>query len=186
MANPIIISPRLVSQCWTALAVFLILLTRPVFASCQTEGLKFDHAQLRATPPDASVSAGYLQITNTTGQTQRLVSASAPFAKRAEIHYMKHDSGVMKMFEIKSGLAVPDRLTVALIPKGSHLMFMGLDRQLKEDDIFLVTLEFAPCGQVTLPFHVTRLPRLGQIHGKTHKKGDIQKGHDHKQHDHSH
>ena len=83
--------------------------------SGQTEGLKFDHAQLRATPPNAPVSAGYLQITNTTGQTQTLVSASAPFAKRAEIHDMKNDSGVMKMYEIERGLAVPDRLTVALM-----------------------------------------------------------------------
>ena len=32
-----------------ALAVFLFF-ARPAFASCQTEGLKFDHAQLRATP----------------------------------------------------------------------------------------------------------------------------------------
>ena len=182
MANPIILYPRPFLQCWAALAVFLVFLTRPAFASCQTEGLKFDHAQLRATPPNAPVSAGYLQIINTTGQTQTLVSASAPFAKRAEIHDMKHDSGVMKMYEIESGVAVPDRLTVALMPKGSHLMFMGLDRQLKEDDILSVSLEFAPCGQVTLPFHVTRLPRLGQ----THTKGHIQKGHDHKQHDQSH
>ena len=182
MVNPIIPSLRLVLQCWTALAVFLVFLPGPVFASCQNEGLKFYHAQLRATPPNAPVSVGYLEITNTTGQIQTLISVSAPFAKRAEIHDMKHDAGVMKMFEIESGLAVPDKLTVALMPKGSHLMFMGLDRQLKEDDILSVSLEFAPCGQVTLPFHVTRLPRLGQ----THTKGHIQKGHDHKQHDQSH
>ena len=37
----------------------------------------------------------------------------------------------MKMYEIERGLAVPDRLTVALMPKGRHLMFMDLDRQLK-------------------------------------------------------
>ena len=186
MANPIILYPRPFLLCWAALAVFLVFLTRPAFASCQTEGLRFDQAQLRATPPNAPVAAGYLQITNTTGQTQTLVSASAPFAKRAEIHYMKHDSGVMKMYEIERELAIPDRLTVALMPKGRHLMFMDLDRQLKEDDIFLVTLEFVPCGRVTVPFHVTRLPGLVHTHGETHTKGHIQKDHDHKQHDHSH
>ena len=174
MLNPIIFSLRLVLRYWALLAVFLVSLPWPAFASCQTEGLKFEHAQLRATPPNAPVSAGYLQITNTTGQTQTLVSASAPFAKRAEIHDMKHDSGVMKMYEIESGLAVPDRLTLALMPKGRHLMFMGLDRRLEEDDIFPVTLEFAPCGQVTLPFHVTRLPGLEHTREETHKKG-----HDH-------
>jgi len=90
------------------------------------------------------------------------------------------------MSEIESGLAVPDRQTVALMPKGRHLMFMGLDRQLKEDDIFSITLEFAPCGQVTLPFHVTGLPGVGHSFGKTNIKGHTQKGHEHKQHDHGH
>ena len=186
MANPIIHLLRLFLQCCAALAVFLVFLTRPAFASCQTEGLKFDHAQLRATPPNAPVSAGYLQITNSTGQTQTLVSASASFAKRAEIHDMKHDSGFMKMYEIESGLAVPDRLTVTLMPKGRHLMFMDLDRQLKEDDIFSITLEFVPCGRLTVPFHVTRLPGLVHTQGELNTKGRKQKDHDHKQHDHSH
>ena len=181
MVNPIVLYLRPVLKCWAALVVFLVFWTGPAFSSCQTEGLKFDHAQLRATPPNAPVSAGYLQITNTTGQTQTLVSASASFAKRAEIHDMKHDSGVMKMYEIESGLAVPDRITVALMPKGRHLMFMDLDRQLKEDDMFSVSLEFVPCGRVTLPFHVTRLPGLEHTHGETHTKD-----HDHKQRDHSH
>tara|TARA_B100000963_G_scaffold318443_1_gene299558 strand:+ start:589 stop:1134 length:546 start_codon:yes stop_codon:yes gene_type:complete len=181
MANPFVLYLRPFLQCWAALAVFLVFLTRPAFASCQTEGLKFDHAQLRATPPNSPVSVGYLQITNTTGQTQTLVSASAPFAKRAGIHDMKHGSGVIKMYEIESGLAVPDRLTVMLMPKGRHLMFMDLDRQLKEDDVFSVTLEFVPCGRVMVPFHVTRLPGLVHTHGKTHAKDHI-----HKQHDHSH
>ena len=186
MANPIIFYLRPFLQCWATLAVFLVFLIGQAFASCQTDGLKFDHAQLRATPPNAPVSAGYLQIINTTGQTQTLVSASAPFAKRAEIHDMKHDSGVMKMYEIERGLAVPDRQTVALMPKGRHLMFMDLDRQLKEDDIFPVTLEFVPCGRVSLPFHVTRLPGLVHTPRETHTKGHTQEDHDHKQHDHSH
>ena len=186
MVNFAILSLRLVLQSWAALAVFIVFLPEPAFANCQTEGLKFNHAQIRATPPNATVSAGYLQITNTTGQTQTLVSVLAPFAQKAEIHDMKIDAGVMKMFEIESGLAVPDRQTVALMPKGRHLMFMGLDRQLKEGDIFSIILEFAPCGQLTLPFHVTGLPGHAHSHGKTNIKGHTQKGHEHKQHDHTH
>ena len=72
MADPIILYLRPFLQCWAALAVFLVFLTRPAFASCQTEGLKFAHAQLRATPPNAPVSAGYLQITNTPVRPKRL------------------------------------------------------------------------------------------------------------------
>ena len=31
---------------------------------------------------------------------------------------MKHENGVMKMHEIEGGLALPDGLTVKLMPKG--------------------------------------------------------------------
>ena len=133
MFRPILLSLRPVLRPVTLLAVCLTLLSAPTFADCQSEGLKLDHAQLRATLPNAPVSAGYLYITNTTGQSQTLLSVAAPFAQRAEIHDMKHDAGVMKMYEIKGGVAVADGFTVALMPKGRHLMFMGLERQLKED-----------------------------------------------------
>ena len=186
MFRPVLLSLWPVLRRVTLLAGCLILLSAPTFADCQSEGLKLDHAQLRATPPNAPVSAGYLYITNTTGQSQTLLSVAAPFAQRAEIHDMKHDAGVMKMYEIKGGVAVADGLTVALMPKGRHLMFMGLQRQLKEDDVFPVTLEFAPCGQITLPFYVTKLPGPADRHKKTHTEGHTQKGHNQKHSDHNH
>ena len=134
------------------------LMAAPVAASCLETGLMLEHTQIRATAPNAPVSAGYLQITNMTGQTQTLVAAAAPFSQTAEIHDMKHENGVMKMHEIDGGLALPDGLTVKLMPKGRHLMFMGLDRQLKDDDRYQITLTFSPCGKVTLPFHVVKAP----------------------------
>lgn len=136
----------------------LFLAGSPALASCLDQGLKLEKAQLRATAPNAPVSAGYLQITNMTGQTQTLVAAAAPFSQTAEIHDMKHENGVMKMHEIDGGLVLPDGLTVKLMPKGRHLMFMGLDRQLKDDDRYQITLTFSPCGKVTLPFHVVKTP----------------------------
>ena len=182
----VIFSLRPVFRRVALLAGCLAMASGPAFAACQAEGLKLDHAQLRTTPPNAQVSAGYLYITNTTGQTQTLLSIAAPFAQRVVIHDMKHDAGVMKMYEIKGALAVPDGLTVALMPKGRHLMFMGLKRQLKEDDVFPVTFEFAPCGQITLPFYVTRLPRPADSHKKMHTKSHTQKGHKQKHKDHNH
>ena len=185
MFRPVLLLLRSVLRRVVLPAGCLFLSYATASAGCQGEGLKFHHAQIRATPPNAPVSAGYLHITNTTGQTQTLLSAAAPFAQRAEIHDMRHDAGVMKMYEIKGGLAVPDGLTVALVPKGRHLMFIGLERQLKEDDVFKVTLEFSPCGQITLPFHVTRLPGPADKHKKTHTKGHTQVGHNQKHKEHN-
>lgn len=143
------------------------LMAFPAAASCLDQGLKLEHTQIRATAPNAPVSAGYLQITNNTGQTQTLISAVAPFSQAAEIHDMKHENGVMKMHEIDGGLVLPDGLTVALMPKGRHLMFMGLDRQLKDGDSYQITLAFTPCGKVTLPFSVVNMTG----HKKGHKQG---------------
>ena len=64
---------------------------------------------------------------------------------------MKHENGVMKMHEIEGGLALPDGLTVKLMPRGRHLMFMGLNRQLKPDEAYEISLTFT-CGEVVLPF----------------------------------
>ena len=141
------------------LAVAGVLLSgSPVLSSCLEDGLSADHAQIRATAPNAPASAGYLQLTNKTGQTQTLMAASAPFSQLTQIHDMKHEDGVMKMQEITGGLVVPDGLTIKLMPKGRHLMFMGLDRQLNAGEAFEITLNFTPCGQVTLPFTVVSTP----------------------------
>lgn len=146
-----------VKRCVVLASAGLFLMACPVAASCLDQGLKLDGAQLRATAPNAPVSAGYLQITNQTGQTQTLISVSAPFARTAELHDMKQEGGVMKMFELDGGLVLPDGLTAALKPMGRHLMFMGLDRQLKQGERFDITLSFAPCGEVTLPFSVMKM-----------------------------
>jgi len=146
----------------------LFLAGSPALASCLDQGLKLEKAQLRATAPNAPVSAGYLQITNMTGQTQTLVSAAAPFSETAEIHDMKHENGVMKMHQIDGGLVLPDGLTVALQPKGRHLMFMGLDRQLKPEQSYQITLTFTPCGDVTIPFLVVTTPGQHKAHKHSH------------------
>ena len=144
------------------------LMAAPVAASCLETGLMLEHTQIRATAPNAPVSAGYLQITNMTGQTQTLVSAAAPFSQTAEIHDMKHENGVMKMHQIDGGLVLPDGLTVALQPKGRHLMFMGLDRQLKPEQSYQITLTFTPCGDVTMPFLVVTTPGQHKAHKHSH------------------
>lgn len=153
-----------VQNAYTRMKRYLVLATAGLFvmacpaaASCLDQGLKLDGAQLRATAPNAPVSAGYLQITNQTGQTQTLVAVAAPFSQTAELHDMKQEGGVMKMFELDGGLVLADGLTAALKPMGRHLMFMGLDRQLKDGERFDITLTFAPCGEVTLPFTVMKM-----------------------------
>ena len=51
-------------------------------------------------------------------------------------------------------MAVPAGGSVALAPKGYHLMFLGLKKPLKEGDTFAGTLTFEKAGTVAVTFEV--------------------------------
>lgn len=108
----------------------------------------------RATLPNAPVAGGYLSITNGGHADDRLVSASADFAKKTEIHEMKMEGDVMKMQALPDGVALPAGATVDLKPGGNHIMFMGLKHPLKEGETVNVTLTFEKAGEVSVPLQV--------------------------------
>ncbi|WP_246164080.1 copper chaperone PCu(A)C [Blastochloris sulfoviridis] len=108
----------------------------------------------RATPPAAKVGGGYLRITNTGTEPDRLVGMSAPVAGRGEIHEMAVVDGVMRMRELEDGIAIAPGQTVELKPGGLHVMFMDIQEPLKEGATIPVTLRFAKAGTIEVPFQV--------------------------------
>lgn len=119
--------------------------------------LEIENPYARATPPNAPVSGGYMTIRNTGGEADRLVSGHAAFAERIEIHEMTMQGDVMKMRQIEGGLEIPAGGEVVLKPGGYHVMFIGLDGQLKQGDIQKVTLIFEKAGSIELDFNVQDL-----------------------------
>lgn len=59
--------------------------------------LKIDHPWTRATPGGARVAGGFMTITNTGAQPDRLIGGSAVPAGIFEVHEMKMEGNVMKM-----------------------------------------------------------------------------------------
>ena len=112
--------------------------------------------QIRATAPGMAVTGGYVTITNNGHAGDRLVAASAGFAKRVEIHEMIHDNGVMKMRQRSGGIEIPAGETVMLKPGGLHMMFMGLGETMAPGDMRDVTLEFASGHVVSVPAMVLK------------------------------
>ena len=112
--------------------------------------------QIRATAPGMAVTGGYVTITNNGQAGDRLVGASAGFAKRVEIHEMIHDNGVMKMRQRSGGIEIPAGETVMLKPGGLHIMFMGLGETMAPGDMRDVTLEFASGHVVSVPAMVLK------------------------------
>lgn len=132
-----------------ALAGALALPLVPAAASdVVADGLRIEQPWSRATAPGAPVAAGYMTITNTGTQAERLVGGSAPFAGRVEIHEMGINGDVMRMRELEDGLAIPPGETVTLEPGGFHVMFMDLVEPLREGETVPATLSFERAGEV--------------------------------------
>ncbi|CAL78836.1 conserved hypothetical protein; putative signal peptide; putative Nuclear export factor GLE1 domain [Bradyrhizobium sp. ORS 278] len=104
----------------------------------------------RATPGGAKVGAGFITLTNTGREPDRLIAASADIADTVEIHEMSTRDGVMVMRPIEQGLVLPPGQTVALTSGGTHLMLTGLKAPLVEGRSVAVTLQFERAGKMAV------------------------------------
>jgi uncharacterized protein YcnI/copper(I)-binding protein len=108
----------------------------------------------RATPGGAKVAGGFMKITNTGKEPDRLIGGTVPFAGRFEVHEMAMNNGVMTMRELSKGLEIKPGETVELKPGGYHLMFMDLKQGLKEGEAVKGTLVFEKAGKVDVEYKV--------------------------------
>jgi copper(I)-binding protein len=124
--------------------------------------LKIIEPWARATPNGASVGAGYLTITNTGSEPDRLLGGTTAVAGSFEVHEMKMDNGVMKMRPVAGGIEIKPGQTVELKPNGYHIMLMGLKRPLVEGQHFQATLDFAKAGKITADFLIEGVGAQGR------------------------
>jgi len=123
----------------------------PVF---KAGALTIEQPWVRATPPGARVGGGYLRVTNSGGQPDRLIGGSLVAAGAVEVHEMVQDGGMMRMRELEKGLDIPANGSIELKPGGLHLMFMGLKRPLSVGESLEGTLVFERAGTVKVQFGV--------------------------------
>jgi periplasmic copper chaperone A len=138
-----------------ALATFLALATIPAIAQEFKAGdITITKPWSRATPKGAEVAVGYLIIHNDGATPDKLLGGSADFAGNLEIHEMSMENGIMRMRELKSGLEIPAHGEVGLSPRGYHLMFTNLKRQLKKGESVKAALAFEHAGTIAVEFKV--------------------------------
>jgi copper(I)-binding protein len=115
----------------------------------QTGQLEIKAPWARATPGQAQNGVAYLTIISPTAD--RLTAASSPVAKKAELHTMSMDGGVMRMRPL-TAMDIPAGQTITLSPGGTHIMLLGLTQPLREGQSFPLTLSFDHAGprQVTV------------------------------------
>ncbi len=137
-----------------AAALALSLVAAPALAQEIKAGdLTIEKPWARATPKGADVGAAYLEIRNGGGEADRLTGGTADFAN-IEIHEMSMQGNVMKMQELKDGLAIPAHGDVNLAPGGYHVMLTGLKHPLVKGETAKVTLTFERAGAVTVDFPI--------------------------------
>jgi periplasmic copper chaperone A len=126
--------------------------------SAQTGRLQVENAWARATPGKSDAGAAYVTIQSPS--PDRLVAASTPVAKEAQLHTMEMSGMVMKMRPI-SGVDIPAGQPVTLAPGGKHIMLMGLKNPLKVGQSFPLTLTFAKAGTRTVSVAVEKVGATG-------------------------
>jgi len=108
----------------------------------------------RATPGGAKVGGGYMRITNTGSESDRLVGGSIAVAERFEVHRSTVVDGIARMEPITGGLEIGPGQTVELRPGSLHAMFVNLRQGLKEGETVNGTLMFEKAGALTVKYHV--------------------------------
>lgn len=107
-------------------------------------------SDVRARTSDTANSAVYMNI-KSTGEADRLLSATSSAAKEVQVHETIVDGASMKMQELADGLPIPAGGMVELKTGGYHVMLLDLVEPLKEGAEMTVTLTFekAPPIEVT-------------------------------------
>lgn len=116
--------------------------------------LRIEAPWIRATPGGAQVAGGFMRITNTGSEPERLIAGSMPRADRFEVHEMSVTDGVMRMKPLDRGLTIAPGQTVELKPGGYHVMFLDLKEPMKDGDSVTGTLVFEKAGTVTITYTV--------------------------------
>lgn len=114
--------------------------------------IQVEGAWARATAPGQDTAMVDLAITSAKGAT--LVSFSSPACKRAEMHSMTHDNGMMKMREVQA-IELPAGRRVGLGESGYHLMLIDLQGPLKAGSSVPLTLNIRLADKSTVRVEVS-------------------------------
>jgi periplasmic copper chaperone A len=108
----------------------------------------------RATPGGAKVAGGYMRITNTGSESDRLVGGSTVVAERFEVHRSTVAEGIARMEPVTGGLEIAPGQTVELKPGNMHAMFVNLRQGLKPGETVKGMLVFEKAGVLKVEYRV--------------------------------
>lgn len=155
----------------------LFLFSSVAFANDMTKhgDLVVKNVWSRATPARNGVA--YMTIFNRGQGMDRLIAVESQVAKKVELHAHSMKDGVMRMRRLSAVEVHPGEPAV-FAPGGNHVMLKGLNRKLKQGDMFAVTLVFEKAGKVTVEVAVGKAGAMGHSGPRMqHNQGDHKMDH---------
>lgn len=125
-------------------------------------------AWARPSPMMAGNGAIYMQLNNSGGSPDALVSASTDVAEVVEIHETVIENDVMKMHPVQK-IEVPADGMAMLQPGGYHVMLINLKKQLEPGSKISVTLNFEKSDPMTIE---AEIKDMGAMDGNGDMKMD--------------
>lgn len=103
----------------------------------------------RATAGQTPTGGAYVNLRNTGASADRLIGATTPAARRAELHIHQMDGTVMRMRAVDA-IELPPGANVSMGPGGLHIMLLELKSPLKEGERLPLTLRFEKAGDIAV------------------------------------
>lgn len=139
----------------TLRAIVTALVLVPAAAPAQAPAITASDAVVREAPAGRTVTAAFLELTNTSNAPRRVVKVSSDVASAVEMHAMRMADGRMSMAPVAS-IEVPANGRVELKPGGLHLMLFGLNKPLRDGDRITLRLLLDNGAMIVVPTRVIR------------------------------
>lgn len=124
----------------------LIFFSSQAIAAAET-AIEIKNPWVRSAPPNVSVMAGYLQLSNHSHETITLNSLSSKQFHSVEIHRTVHHEGMAHMKRVEP-LTLEGNQEILFEPGGYHLMLMDPHKPLNKGDSVHLKLIFSNGEQV--------------------------------------
>ncbi|MDA0231744.1 MAG: copper chaperone PCu(A)C [Proteobacteria bacterium] len=167
-----------------AVAALAIVLLFGFAAPAIAGGIQVEDAWARASLGTERPSVAYMTIRNGGHESDHLIGAKTPVAKRASVHESLLRDGVMKMRPAEN-IEIAPGSAVELEPGGLHLMLSFLQKKLVEGDAFPLTLTFEHAGDVRVHVVVAGMGAK-QVPQHPHERHDDDKHDAHDDHQNHH
>lgn len=168
-----VVKTKVIKKVVRLMSISAVFLSQSLLAN--TELLNVENAYAKPTFALAKMGAGYFSLHNASEQDVTIVglSLSDEVANKAELHetYMQNEMAKMRRLDMPMIIAKGE--SVNFVPRGKHLMIMGLKHPLVTGNSFDLTLEFASGKSQTFTIRVKEADDFNA------KKNDTEHHHHH-------